>query len=269
MLPLPQARTRKPHRLLFPGGRRIGALILREMVTTYGRNPGGYIWAVLEPALGIALLTLVFSLTFASPALGRNFPIFYATGLLPFLMFVEITNKLSQSINFSRPLLTYPKVNVVYALLARFILATITQLMVVYILLIGIMLCWDTQLVPDLPRVTETYAVVALLALGMGTLNCYLTTRFPIYQRIWSIIMRPMFLLCGAVFLFDAIPDRFQNILWYNPLVHVVGMSRQAFYASYAGEYVSPLYVYLFSLTTLLIGLLLIRREEHFLINER
>ena len=43
--------------------RAIGALILREMSSSYGRSPGAYVWAILEPVAGIALLSLVFVLT--------------------------------------------------------------------------------------------------------------------------------------------------------------------------------------------------------------
>ena len=40
--------------------RTVVALMLREIATTYGRSPGGYVWALADPILGIALLTLVF-----------------------------------------------------------------------------------------------------------------------------------------------------------------------------------------------------------------
>ena len=43
----------------FASLRAIAALVLREMSTTNGRSPGGYLWAILEPAAGIALLTIV------------------------------------------------------------------------------------------------------------------------------------------------------------------------------------------------------------------
>jgi capsular polysaccharide transport system permease protein len=252
----------------FLGIRRIVALMLREMSTTYGRNPGGYIWAILEPTAGIALLTAIFALAFASPALGVSFPIFYATGLLPFLMFSEITNRLAQAINFSKPLLAYPAINAFDALIARFILSTLTQLLVAYLLLFGIMTFYETQLIPDLGAVVEAYAFVAFLSLGFGVMNCFFVTRFPIYQMMWGIMMRPMFLLCGVVFLFDQVPQPFRDWLWYNPLVHVVGMSRAAFYVNYDAEYVSQGYVLLISCLCLLVGLICLLRFHRYLVNE-
>ena len=93
--------------------RTIGALFIREMSTTHGRNAFGYAWAVLEPVAGIALLSLVFSLAFRSPSLGTNFPLFYASGLLPFMAYMDVSQKVAQSIRFSRQLIFYPGVTFV------------------------------------------------------------------------------------------------------------------------------------------------------------
>ena len=48
-------------------GRTVLALMLREMATTYGRSAGGYLWAILDPVLGIALLSVLFSLALRHP----------------------------------------------------------------------------------------------------------------------------------------------------------------------------------------------------------
>lgn len=32
--------------------RTVMAMVLREMTATYGRTPGGYIWAIIEPVGG-------------------------------------------------------------------------------------------------------------------------------------------------------------------------------------------------------------------------
>ena len=119
-----------PHSMRQSTLRAVSALILREVSTTYGRSPGGYVWAVLEPAAGIALLTLIFSVGFRSPPLGTNFALFYAAGLLPFLMYSDISGKLGQTIQFSRALLAYPRVTFLDALMARFLLNMMTQLVV-------------------------------------------------------------------------------------------------------------------------------------------
>ena len=91
----------------FASLRAIVALMLREMATSYGRSPLGYLWALLEPVAGIALLTAIFSSGFRTPPMGNNFAIFYASGLVPFLMYVDLNGKVMASLNFSGSLLVY------------------------------------------------------------------------------------------------------------------------------------------------------------------
>lgn len=256
----PQRAIKSTPRRSFATLRAILALMLREMSTTNGRSPGGYIWAILEPVGGIALLTLVFSAAFRAPSIGISFPMFYATGFVPFVMFSNIQNKVSQSLQFSRPLLAYPNVTFLDAVLARFMLNLMTELMVGYIIFIGIIMMFETRVSPNLPVIVEAYALTALLALGVGTLNTFLVTRFPVWQQVWSIVMRPMFIVSCVIFLYDTVPQPYRDWLWWNPLVHLVGTMRHGFYPTYDAVYVSPLYVVGVALTCLAVGLVFLRR---------
>ncbi|MBK5932937.1 capsular polysaccharide transport system permease protein [Rhodovulum imhoffii] len=253
----PPSRTRSRS---FPSLRTISALVLREMSTTNGRSPGGYLWAILEPTAGIALLSIVFSLAFREPALGTSFPLFYATGLIPFILFLDLSNKIAASLLFSKPLMSYPTVTFVDALLARFLLNAGTQLMVGYVVFTGLLVLQRTRVVTDLITIAEAYVMVSVLAFGVGTMNCFFITRFPVYQRLWSIAMRPMFIISCIFFLFDSIPLPYRDYLWFNPLVHVVGLMRRGFYPGYDATYVSHVYVYGLSLGMLLVGVFLLWR---------
>ena len=124
-MPQPELPSRR-----FKSGRVITALMLREMSTTYGRSPGGYLWAVLEPIGSIAMMTLILEvgLRIRAPSLGTNFPLFFATGVMPFMMYQRTQAKVAMSLQFSRALLFYPGVTFVDAILARFFLNVLTQL---------------------------------------------------------------------------------------------------------------------------------------------
>ncbi|WP_424968560.1 ABC transporter permease [Dinoroseobacter sp. S375] len=247
--------------------RTIIALMLREMATTYGRSPGGYIWAVLEPVGGIALLTLVFSAGFKSPPMGTVFVIFYATGLIPFLMFLDVSGKLALSILFSRQLLAYPGVTYIDALIARFILNTLTHLMVAYIIFTGILLFFDTRTTLELDRIALGFAMTMALALGVGTMNCFLFSMFPVWQRVWSILTRPLFILSCIFFLYESVPDLVRDYLWYLPTVHLTGIMRSAFYVGYDASYVSPTYVFVVSGVLMVTGLVFLRRYHREVLN--
>lgn len=263
---LPPERLTPPKRH-FASFRTIMALILREMATSFGRSPGGYLWAVLEPIAGIALLSFVFMVAFRHPALGTSFPLFYATGMIPFTVYNDVSIKLAQAINYSRPLMAYPSVTFIDALLARFILNYLTEVMVAYIVFTGILMFFDTRVIINIPVIAEALILSGVLALGVGTLNCFLFTLFPIWQRGWSILMRPMVIISCVMMLPETVPGYMRDWLLYNPLVHLVGLMRRGFYTSYHADYVSPLYVLGFSGVCLAMGLLLLRRYQYVLLN--
>lgn len=243
------------------------ALILREMSTRYGRTPGGYIWGIIEPLAAILVLSVGFSLIMRTPALGTSFLLFYATGYLPFDMFQTLSNLIARSINFSKPLLQYPAVTWVDAVLARFLLNSLTSILVSVLLLAGILVVSDTQSVLSLPPIVTATALAMILGLAVGVLNCVLIGLFPLWEMAWSIVTRPLFIASGIFFLYDSMPPLAQKILWYNPLVHITGLMRTGFYPTYTAAYVSPLYVLGVSLVLLTMGLILLGRYHRDILN--
>jgi len=224
--------------------RTIAALILREMAVTYGRTPGGYVWAVLEPALGVGLLVLIFSAGFRTPPLGTNFGIYYASGLLPFFMFMTTSAKVQQAINYSKQLLNYPRVTFMDALLARLVLNVLTQLAVSVMIFTFLLTMYETRTVLRPDRLLNAYAMAIALGFGVGALNCLLISRHAIWGTVWSVISRPLLFVSGVIFLHDNIPEPYRGWLEWNPLVHVTGEARRAFYYSYVGDYVDPVFAY-------------------------
>lgn len=242
-------------------------MVMREMSATYGRTPGGYLWAILEPAGGIALLTIIFSIAFSSPPIGTNFAMFYATGVVPFIYYNDVTQKVSQSLNYSKPLLAYPSVTFFDALMGRLITNMISGLLVVYVVFFGLIIVFDTRTDPQLDSIGLSIAMASVFAFAVGTMNCYLFNAFPVWVKIWGIINRPLFIISCVLFVFDSVPKNIQDYLWYNPLVHIIGQMRHGFYPSYHAEYVSPAYVFGVSLLVLVIGLALLLRYHRDLLN--
>lgn len=227
--------------------RAVGALVLREMQTSNGKASGGYLWSIAEPVGGIILLTLIFSTGFRSPPMGTNFAIFYATGVVPFMAYLDMSSKVANSIKYSKGLLSYPAVTFMDALIARILFNSITQIVVATIVFVVICTTMETRTDPQFGQIALAMAMVIALSSAIGAINCFLFEAFTWWQPMWSILMRPLFLISCIFYIFDGIPEAYQKVLWWNPLVHIVGQMRHSFYPSYEGGYVS--YIYLFGLS--------------------
>lgn len=247
--------------------RSIGALMLREMSTRYGRSPGGYIWALLQPLGIIVLLAFAFSLLQRAPALGTSFILFKATGMLILQIFLNLGNSVGQSLSYSKALLFYPRVSWVDAVIARFLLNTLVAVCVMVIILGGIMLFEGIRTVLDWYKIVLSTVMVSLFGFGIGCINCYLFMRFPVWLNLWGIITAPLFLISGVIFLYEDLPPIAKDILWYNPLVHLTGLMRDGFYPIYTPTYISLAYVTGWIMIPMVTGLLLLRQFNRDLIN--
>ena len=248
--------------------RSIMALMLREMSTTYGRSPGGYIWAFAEPVGGILVMTAGFSLIARAPALGTNFPLFFATGMLPFMMYQSTSAKVGAAIRYSKPLLSYPSVTYVDAIFARLILNALTQIVITIILVFMIILLFGGQYQIDYLDCIRAFAMAVVLGFSMGVLNCYLMSMFHIWQFIWSVINRPLFIISGIFFLLDPLPEHVRSVLLWNPFAHPIMMLRRGIYDTYDAVYMSELYVYSVSLALSALGMLLLHRFHRIILDE-
>ncbi len=252
------------YRPRFQALRVLVAMIIREMNTRFGRTWGGYIWAVVEPVAMIGLLSLAFSQFIKTPPIGSSFVLFYASGFVPFYFYSEITTATSSAVMFNKPLMQFPAVTPLDAVFARFFLSALTLTVVGVIVYIGIGYfdAWPNGI--NFGAVLLSLAAACLLGLGSGTLNCVLFSFFPVWARIWGVINRPLFLISGVFFTLESMPEQIQAILWYNPLVHVVGIMRTGIYPSYDAGYVSLLFVFGLGISCFVLGTYLLIRHRSY-----
>ncbi len=265
-----QAGTAKAHRKRrFAMARSVFALVLREMSTTYGRSPGGYIWAILEPVAAIALFSLAFSFMVRHPPLGRSFALFYASGFLPLAAYQALAANVGGAIRFSKPLLAYPTVTYIDAIVARVFLTMLTHTLVFIIVLTGALMLARDPASLDFVALLRMGAMILVLGTSVGVMNCFLMSMFPIWQFIWAVLNRPMFLVSGVLFLIDELPETIRDLLYLNPVAHIVAMARVAVYGTYDGVFISEPYVYGLSLVLAAMGMVLLHRFHRTILNER
>ena len=237
-------------------GRVLFALMMREMVTRYGRSPLGYVWAIIEPAGFIAFLSVLFAQIAHAPPVGRSFPLFYATGYVAFHWILDIANVTGRSVHVNRPLLAFPAVTPLDTVLARFLLQALTGLAVAGLIFGAILAIFPDQVRLDPAPLMLAFALAALLGLGIGVLNCWAFAHSKSWELAWGVIARPIFLISCVFFSFASLPAFAREVLWWNPVVHIVGLMRAGFYPIYDPAHVAPGYVLGVGLGLLLAGLL-------------
>ena len=137
-----------------------------------------------------------------------------------------------------------------------------------YLIFGGIITLYDTRAVLNYSHIATAICMAMTLGIGVGSLNCFLGSIFPLYERLWSIATRPLLLVSCVFYTFDSLPSNVRAILIYNPLVHVIGEMRRGFYPDYAGTYISITYVMLIGGIAGAFGLFFLRRYYRVILYE-
>lgn len=242
--------------------RVIHALLLREVITRYGRHGLGVLWIIIEPmlfTLGVAGLWYIAKLHMVS-----NIPIiaFAITGYSSVLMWRNSANRSVKAIEPNLALMYHRNVKVLDVFLSRIILewigatASFAFLTVIFSA-IGVMQ-WPADMWP----VIGGWLLLAWFSLALGLVVGAYSERGELVERIWHVITYLLFPLSGAMYMVDWLPKAAQEALLWLPMVHCVEMIRHGFFGGIVPTYEDPAYVAMANLVLTLVGLALVRETS-------
>ncbi|MCK5896027.1 MAG: ABC transporter permease [Cocleimonas sp.] len=239
-------------------------MILRETRTRYGKTRIGYLWALFEPLAHMLIFAAIFSFIGRSSPLGGSVAMLVLTGLFPYNLFSNLATQLMNAVDSNKVLLSYPHVTPFDVMVARTILEIATQIVVFSFVLIILVVqdLWDMR-VGSVIDVIMVVLVGTALGVGFGLINAVLAFKFPSYANIFGMIMRPMYFLSGIFFVVGYMSTDIQDIMYYNPVAHLIEWFRSAMYVGYESRFLSKPYLLGFTLTVVFFGLLLLRLVRH------
>lgn len=239
--------------------RVIKALIMREVITRFGRHNIGFLWLFLEPMLFTLGVTALWTAMKATH--GSSLPItgFALTGYSSLIIWRNCSNRAVKAIEVNHSLLYHRNVRVVDIFLARAILEIVgvTTSMVV---LTFVFVATDLMKIPsDLFTIVIGWLLMAWFAFALSLIVGAASERSEIIERVWHIFTYLMFPLSGAAFMLDWFPKNIQDLLSWVPMVHGTEMIRHGYFGNEVRTYENPAYFALVNTVMLLIGLALVR----------
>ena len=241
--------------------RAVLAILLRDMQVTYSRFVGGYVWAIIEPAAAILFFSVVieYGLGIRAPGLGNSFPLFFATGYLPLALFLSMDRKLSRCFQFAKGFLPYPGLNLTQVIVARVILCFFTEVLAMIVIFLAIHAIFDATSYITPGQIVLATVLAGILGAGTGIINNTLMAFVPIWETIWAVLTRPLFIVSGVFFMYEDMPRLAQEIMWWNPITHCIAIMRMGFYPGYEAVWSSWFYVLATGMGLVFLGLPLSR----------
>ena len=237
----------------------LNALVLRETRTRFGRHRLGYVWALLEPVLFIAMFGTIYMLLDRTMPAGLPLAPFLATGFLPFLAFNKIKTQSMNAVSGNKGLLFYPDVRPLDLVVARVVLELATYLTVFAIIMGAVAIVDERFQVDSLLLTMVGFGLTAGLGLGLGLVLCGLSTFSLAIERLAPAMTRPLFWVSALFFSTNELPTDAQNVVLLNPLLHAIELTRDGWFTGYHVPQVNVLYPAAWMLVLLYFGLTLER----------
>ena len=230
--------------------RAVGALLMREALTRYGNSRIGYLWAVIEPAAFISLFLVLRTYLGRAVPIGESLALFMLSGIVAARVVLSMVGKIGGAINANRALLVYPLLSPLDTIVARCILESMTGMVVLSLFFGGLLIVAPDVAIQDFATFTTAAAVMVLLACSIGTFNAVVGSIVPAWTRVWGMMSFPLFITSGAFFVPATLPPFALEIVWWNPILHIVEWFREGVYLDYLSV-LDPLYPITLSLVLL------------------
>jgi capsular polysaccharide transport system permease protein len=242
--------------------RVIGALLMREIITRYGRHNIGFLWLFLEPMIFTLGVTLLWG--YLRPMHGGMSIIPFAiTGYSSVLMWRNAASRCSKAIEPNLSLLYHRNVTTLDLFGARLLLEISGATISLIVLLAIFIFAGYAPMPADPLTMVGAWLLLAWFGAALGLIVGALSERSQTFERIWHTLTYLMFPLSGALFMVDWLPSKAQSLILWVPMVHGVEMLRDGYYGSAVRTHYDIGYLVLVNFIMLWIGLLLVDRGKH------
>lgn len=239
--------------------RVIGALLMREVITRYGRHNIGFLWLFVEPMLFTLGVTALWTI-----AGGHNFtniPIaaFALTGYSSVLLWRNMPNRCSKAIEPNLALMYHRHVKVIDIFASR-ILLEIAGTTASFIML-GILFTAIGWIKPpeDILKIMFGWVMLAWFGAALALWIGALSERSEIIEKLWHPASYLLFPLSGAAFMVDWLPTTAQKLILLLPMVHGVEILREGYFGSMIHAHYDMSYMAITNLCLTLLGLSQVR----------
>lgn len=236
-------------------------LVSRDFKVKYKRSVLGIVWSLLYPILTMSVMALVFTNVFRMSTPGVNYLVYLMSGLVIFNYFSEASNLAMSSVVSNFSLINKVYIPKYIFPLSKCIFVGINFLLTL-IPLYAIILLTGTGL--NIYHLLLPFAFICLFlfTLGMGfilsSVSVFLRDMFYIYGVVITLWMY----LTPIMYDFTIIPENLQFILKCNPLFWIIYFVRDIILYNQVPGLNVWVYCIIIAVGTLLIGMIVFKKNQ-------
>ena len=203
-------------------------LTLRDIKVRYKQTVLGVVWALIQPVMLMVVFSIFFGRLAKIPSDGYPYPIFVYAALLPWVFFANAISSSASSVVGSANLISkvyFPRLIIPLASIGAGLIDFAIATLVLLLLMIFYGVGWSVNLL------AAPVLVVAVLftALGIGTFLSALNVAYRDFRYVIPFLIQLWMFATPVVYPASLVPERWQWILYLNPMAGLIEGFRAAF----------------------------------------
>lgn len=203
-------------------------LTARDIKVRYKQTVLGAAWAILRPVVTMVIFSVVFGQLAKIPSDGYPYPVFVYAALLPWTFFAAAIGTSGGSLIASSHLLSkvyFPRLIIPLSSVGAGLVDLVisTGILLLMMLWYGVGWSWHLLAAPVL------LLAVIFAALGVGTLLSALTVAYRDFTHLTPFVVQIWMYVTPVIFPVSLVPERWQWLLYLNPMTGLVEGFRAAF----------------------------------------
>lgn len=234
--------------------RVIFALLMREILTRFGRHNIGFLWMFAEPMMFTLGITALWTLARATHGSDLPITVFALTGYSSVLLWRNMPARAIASIQPNLALMYHRNVKLLDIFIARLVLEGAGATMSFFLLsLIFIYIGW-IDLPEDVLKVIIGWLLLGWFGMALAIFLGALSEQHELVEKFWHPTAYLLFPLSGAGFLLEIIPEPARSWLMYLPMINCVEYLRDGYFGSQFEAHYDIFYVVIFNSILSLLG---------------
>lgn len=248
--------------------RVIGALMMRELTTRFGRENIGFLWIMVEPLLFAVLVGLLWRAMKGPEEYGVSVLAFVVSGYIPLVLFRSSVSRAVSSFSANGSLMYHRQIKILDLILVRFFIELIGHMMA-YFFIAMVLGAFGLFPVPyDVGFMLLGWAYYSLFTFAVTIVVAPLSEMSEALEKFIPVTTYLMIPFSGAFYLVGSLyPEAAAVVLW-SPPVHGMEMMRYGLFGPGIDPQYDFLYPLKFILPCMVLGLLLCRYVRRRLVVE-
>lgn len=242
--------------------RAIGALLMREVLTRYGRHNIGFLWLLLEPMLLTLGVTLLWHFTFKEHAGNLSITAFAVTGYSSIQLWRTTAGRCIHALQPNLSLLYHRNVRILDIYLAR-ILLELSGATAAFAVMLCVFVGTDLIAPPDdLFPLLLGWFLLGWFGAALSLLLGAASELTELVDRVWHPVSYLLFPLSGAMFLVQWLPTAYQSVVLWVPMVTANELIRSGYFGSEVTAHTDIPWIVSVNMVLTLVGLYVCKVAE-------